>query len=129
MNIATRSPQLRPKAPRIVLAILCGVAVVALSQCKMTADKVTGVEVTTTENHSEKARENRGECVSKCAHRAKDALDDEKELHEDNVEDCKGRPACLDAENARHQAAVDKIQDDRKHCIDGCHHQGGGHGH
>ena len=128
MNIATRSPHLRPKAPRIVLAILCGVAVIALSQCKMIADKVTGVGVeATTQDHSEKSRDNRGNCVSKCAHKANDALDDEKEKHKKNLKKCNGNLACIDAENARHDAAVDRIQDNRKHCIDGCHHQGGGH--
>jgi len=127
MNIATRSTQTRPKAPRIVLAILCAVAVVALSQCKMTADKVTGVD--TTLSHDEKEREgNPGECASKCARKANDALEDERDRHDDNLEECRGNPACISAENARYQAAVNQIQEDRKHCIDGCHHQGGGRG-
>jgi hypothetical protein len=55
-------------------------------------------------------------------------MDDEKDLHKDNVKACKGNEACLDAEEARHEAAVDQIQENRKHCMDSCHHQGGGHG-
>ena len=123
MTIATRSPEIRPKAPRIVLAILCAVALVGLTQCKMTPDKVTGVAM-----EMDKAQLNRGNCVSDCAHDANDAMDVEKDLHKANVKNCQGNQACLDAEEARHQAAVETIQENRKHCIDGCHHQGGGHG-
>jgi len=123
MSIATRSPKIRPKVPRIVLAILCAVALVGLTQCKMTPDKVTGVAM-----EMDKAKPNRGNCVSDCAHEANDAMDDEKDLHKDNVKACKGNKACLDAEEARHEAAVDQIQENRKHCMDSCHHQGGGHG-
>jgi hypothetical protein len=123
MSNATRSPDIRPKAPRIVLAILCVVALSGLTQCKMTADKVTGVSTT-----MDKAQLNRGSCVSECAHDANDAMDVEKDLHKQNVQDCHGDQACLDAEQARHNAAVDVVQENRKHCMDGCHHQGGGHG-
>ena len=122
MTIATRSPKIRPKAPLIVLAILCAVALVGLTQCKMTPDKVTGVSM-----EMNKAQPNRGNCVSDCAHDANDAMDAERDLHKDNLDDCTTQ-ACRDAENARHDAAVETIQENRKHCIDNCHHQGGGHG-
>lgn len=124
MSIAPHSPEIHPKAPRFVLLILCAFAVVALTQCNMTADKVTGVSL----DHAEKVRPNRGDCVSDCAHQANDAMDVEKDLHVENVKACHGDQACLDAEQARHDAAVDQIQEERKHCIEGCHHQGGGHG-
>lgn len=123
MNIAPSSQPMRPKAPSILLAILCGVAVVALTQCKMTGDKVTGVQVTEGNRLT-----NRGDCVSNCAHEANDAMDAEKDLHKANVDRCHGDPACLDTENSRHTAAVQAIQDQRKHCMDRCHQQGGGHG-
>jgi len=128
MDIATRSPHLRPKAPRIVLMILCVIAVGALSQCKLTPDKVTGVANSLSQDVKAK-NDNRGNCVSDCAHRANDAMDLEKSLHQQNVKACNGNPACLAAEEARHDAALIQIQTDRQHCIDGCHHQGGGHGH
>ena len=123
MTIATRSPKIRPKAPLIVLAILCAGALVGLTQCKMTPDKVTGVAT-----EMSKGQPNRGNCVSDCAHEANDARKAEKDLHEQNLENCHGNQACIDAENARHDAAEESIEDGRKHCMDNCHHQGGGHG-
>jgi hypothetical protein len=123
MSIATRSPDIRPKAPRIALAILCAVALLGLAHCTMTADKVTGVAT-----EMNKSQPNRGSCVSDCAHAANDARKAEKDLHKENLDDCNGNQACINAENARHDAAEDRIEDDRKHCMDNCHHQGGGHG-
>ncbi len=124
---ATRSRQERPKAPRIVLAVLCAVAVVALSQCKMTADKVTGVEATM--NQGKPQSDNHGQCISNCQHVANDAQKAENDLHKANEKACQGNPACLAAEDARHNAALNLIEEDRQRCMDGCHHQGGGHGH
>ena len=39
-----------------------------------------------------------------------------------------GDPVCIAAENARHQAAIDRINQGRLDCIGSCHHQGGGSG-
>jgi len=124
MTIATRSPQVRPKAPRLVLAILCVVALVGLTQCKMSADKVTGASVEMDRNKQERG----GNCISKCAKAADKAEDKEEDLHERNKKACNKDPECLAAEKARHKAAEQQIEDDRRHCVDGCHHQGGGHG-
>lgn len=125
MTIATRSPDLRPKAPRfILLAILCAVAVAGLTQCKITPDKVTGVTMEMDRNKQERG----GKCVSKCSKKADKALDKEDDLYERNKKACHKDAACLAAEKARHKAAVEQIQEDRRHCVDGCHHQGGGHG-
>lgn len=38
------------------------------------------------------------------------------------------RKACLAAEEARHKAALKAIDEQRKDCVNGCHHQGGGTG-
>ena len=38
------------------------------------------------------------------------------------------RKACIAAEEARHKAALKAIDDQRKACVNGCHHQGGGTG-
>jgi len=127
MTIATRSPHVPPKAPRLVLAILCVVALVGLTQCKMSADKVTGVSSAEAEMDKNK-HERGGNCISKCSRAADKAEDREDELHEDNVDACDGNRDCLAAEKARHKAAEQQIEDDRRHCIDGCHHQGGGRG-
>lgn len=125
MSMATRSGHARPLAPRIVLAILSIVAAVALSQCMMTADKVTGVDP----SHKVKEKVDSGNCIPDCAHSANDAMDAEKDLHKNNVQACGGDATCLANEEARHEAAVNQIQADRKACMDGCHEQGNGRGH
>ena len=68
------------------------------------------------------------DCVADCAHAANDAIRVESDLHVANVKACNGDPLCLANEDARHQAAVNAIQAQRKQCQDNCHHQGGGNG-
>ena len=102
---------------------LFAVATVALAAtvvtCKSVTDNVTGSKQTATEAAN---------CVSACAHAANELNRAESQLHVDNVHACNGDPACLAQEDARHDAAVDAIQEFRKRCQAGCHHQGGGSG-
>jgi hypothetical protein len=123
MNQATRK-HTRRKAPFVVLAVVSAVALFGLTQCKLAPDKVTGVEKT----EMGKAASAPGNCISDCAHAANDAMKAEQDLHKDNVKACNKNSACLAAEDARHDAAVDQIQDGRKACMNNCHHQGGGNG-
>jgi hypothetical protein len=128
MRLAPRTPYIRPTAPRIVLAVLCVVSLVALTQCTMTADKVTGVDVGSGLTDSEKSKpKTTGNCVSECAHSANDLMKAEQDLHKANNQACGNDPTCKANENARHDAAVAAIQEGRQHCMDDCHHQGGGH--
>src|SRR5262245_51233539 len=126
MRMAPRTPYIRPTAPRIVLAVLCVVSLLALTQCTMTADKVTGVNVGSGTDSKKSKPENKGSCISDCAHQANDAMKAESDLHSNNVQACNGDPTCLANEDARHDAAVDAVQEARQHCMDECHHQGGG---
>ena len=123
MNQATRK-HMRRKAPFVALAIVSAVALFGLTQCKLAPDKVTGIEQTV----AGKSAAAPGNCISECAHAANDAMKVEQDLHKDNVKACSGNPACLAAEDARHVAAVDQIQEGRKECMNNCHHQGGGSG-
>ena len=119
MNPAPRSTQIHGKAARITLAVLCAVAVVGLTQCKLASDKVTGLD---------RAKTPPGQCISACAHSANEAMKSENNLHKTLVRNCAGNEACLAQEQARHEAAVAAIQDGRKRCMDSCHQQGGGSG-
>lgn len=64
---------------------------------------------------------------------------DKKDKNDKNDRDKKDRPdhgggderrnnACIEAENERHKAALKAIEEQRRDCINGCHHQGGGVG-
>ena len=111
-------PHIPHRASRILL--LAGVIVMAaaLTQCKMVTDSATRPQVDPT---------GAGNCISACAHAANEKMREESELHVANVKACKDS-ACKRAEAARHTAAVKEIQEFRKQCQAGCHHQGGGKG-
>jgi hypothetical protein len=105
--------------------VLFAVATVALAATLVTCKSVTDNALAPREPATLAAN-----CISECAHAANDAMRDESELHVANEHACdKGDPKCHQAEAVRHQAAVDRIQDQRKACQNNCHHQGGGKGH
>lgn len=120
MSNATRSPKQNRLSTRLALVALSVTAMVVLTQCKLTSDKVTGL--------NRANQPNTGTCISNCAHEANTLMKAEQDLHKANVDACAGDPTCLANEEARHEAAVAAIQDARKRCMDGCHHQGGGNG-
>jgi hypothetical protein len=114
-----------PGSPRKLLAttaLLClslGLAAM-LTQCKMVTDELGGTKVSQNVDAST--------CISACAHAYNDSIRVESALHVSNVHACAGDLACLASEDARHDAAVDRIQRGRQDCQNRCHHQGGGSG-
>jgi len=111
-------PRVPNRASRILL--LAGVILMAaaVTQCKMVTDSATRPQVDPT---------GAGSCISACSHAANDKMREESELHVANVKACKSSD-CKKQEAARHAAAVQEIQEFRKVCQAGCHHQGGGKG-
>lgn len=105
---------------RLVLLLALAAATLALTQCQMVGDNLTGVRA------SEFKRKN--ECARKCADQQKDAEKAERKLHKDNEKACSGNSACLKQEKERHEAAEDAIEAAYRTCVNGCHNQGGGHG-
>ena len=84
MIVAPRPRQPRSTAPRVVLAAISIAALVALTQCKMTADKVTGVDMGTTVSDGQKTKpQNKGNCISECAHETNDERKAENDLNKD----------------------------------------------
>lgn len=111
------------RQPRIRWVLLA-VATVAIAATLVTCKSVTDNALAPRESATLAAN-----CVSDCAHAANEAMRIESELHVANEHACKGGdPECHQREAARHQAAVDAIQNQRKACQDNCHHQGGGKG-
>jgi hypothetical protein len=113
-------PIIRSRRVRWALFAVAAVTLVAtIDTCRSVADNVLAARRGTQETAN---------CVSECAHAANDAIRAESDLHVQNVHACAGDSACLAQEEARHDAAVDAIQGQRKACQDGCRHQGGGAG-
>jgi hypothetical protein len=90
-----------------------------LTQCRSVTDNVFG------RNTSAAKAEN---CMNACAKQAVELTHSENDLHKANVKACGGNLSCLQAEDARHEAAKTAINEGRKRCQAGCHDQGGGKG-
>ena len=103
------------------LLLLAGAVLLlaATTQCRSVTDSVVGAKATSA---------NAGSCISACAHAANELMREESERHVANVKACGKSKACKASETDRHVAAVQAIQDQRKACQAGCHHQGGGKG-
>jgi hypothetical protein len=104
----------------VTLAVLSAVAMLGLTRCKSVSDLMTGPR---------KSQAQAANCITECAHQYNDSIRVESDLHVTNVHACAGDSACLALEDARHEAAVNRIQDGRKQCTESCQHQGGGSGH
>lgn len=114
MHLARRS---RPLLVTVVL-----VALLVLAGCTLVSDQLTGVSL-------DKA--NPTSCVQSCAHSMADQVHAEADLHQAAIRACQGlsgseRATCIQAEAARHQAAMSQISSDRQACMNNCHRQGSG---
>jgi exonuclease I len=103
------------------LATLLGVVSLTLSQCTMVGDNLTGVDLN---------RAAATTCVKQCNDLYKTLYDQEQKLYDTNKAICQGLPqpnkdACLAAELARHQAAMNQLGIDKIACQQGCTHTQG----
>ena len=103
----------------LVLGATSLLAGLLLTQCRSVTDSLFGRS-----NAAAKAEN----CVKSCNNVMQDQKSAENETHRANVKACGGNPTCLAQEQARHEAAIAAINEARKRCQSGCHHQGGGQG-
>jgi hypothetical protein len=109
----------RPLLARVlVLLALLVVASLALTHCRMIGDSMNGVNADLFKR--------KDECLARCQSDFQKRNQAEDRLHEQNLAACGSNTACLNAENARHQAAQQNSKQQRDACINGCHQQGGG---
>ncbi len=116
MRLATHHPRRRRS-----IVVLVGAAVLAAAtlQCRMVTDSVVRPLQSSTAAST---------CLKSCNNAAQTAIRAEVDLHKANVRACGSDTTCLAQEEARHEAAIAGIQNQRKVCQNGCHHQGGGGG-
>lgn len=106
-----------------VLAALLGVVSLALSQCTMVGDNVTGVSL---------ARSAPTSCIKACNDLYDLLYKLEVKRHAAENDLCQQLPSgqvknnCLQTESNRHTAAKDALTDGRTACKNNCHHQGAG---
>lgn len=116
----TASTPTKHRIRNAVLIMLLSIAGgLLLTQCRSVTDTVFGrsAGVAKAEN-----------CMNDCAKQGVEQTHAENDLHKANVQACGGNLSCLQAEDARHDAAKAAINEARKRCQAGCHDQGGGKG-
>jgi len=105
-------------ATRVLLLLALAASSLALTQCRMVGDRLTGVDAGLFKR--------KGDCRAVCQDEFKARNKAETSLHVERVRACGGDPACLAEEEARHEAAVADSKAQRDACLNGCHQQGGG---
>lgn len=105
-------------ATRMLLLVALAASSLALTQCRMVGDRLTGINVDVLKRKSD--------CVKACKDTFKANRKAENDLHTARIRDCAGNTACLAEEAARHDAALLAIDAAYVDCQNGCHNQGGG---
>jgi len=103
---------------RILLLVALAASSVALTQCRMVGDRLTGIRVDVLKR--------KGDCIKGCKDTFRDAKKAETDLHAAAIRDCAGNRTCLAQEAARHEAALQAIEAAYVACQNGCHNQGAG---
>jgi hypothetical protein len=116
---AHHRPQMRRALSLVLLVAVLGVGSLTLTQCRMIADRVVGVDV---------LNNRPTDCFRQCKEDFATATANETRLHWDNLRACGRDQACINAENTRYFAALRTLFTNLQHCLNDCHHQGGGDG-
>lgn len=114
--------QNRRRMSNVALAVVLGLALVGLSQCRLVDDGVTGVDLQTSGVNAKSS------CVKACNSDNKAAKKLEDARHKDAKKACGSDKACKKAEDKRHKDTKDRIDDQKKDCKRGCYNEGSGHG-
>jgi len=104
------------------LLVVVIAALAAVIGCTLVSDSLTGVKLD---------RAAPSFCISSCVKDSDAQLKAEIDRHLAAVAACQASPpqergACMRAEAAQHQAAMDRIAQGRRDCMNNCHRQGGG---
>lgn len=111
---------------RLAIVLALAAAVTGLSQCRLTNDSITGVDL------RNEARLNGGgdgrSCVRRCNERLKITLILESIRHRAALKACRHDRQCRADENGKHDRIVGDIRVARDRCKRDCYNEGGGIG-
>ena len=106
------------------LSLLGAIALIVATVvgCTMVGDRLTGVSLDKAGPTS---------CIKSCTGSATDQVHAEVEAHQAAIRGCQelsseDRGPCMQAEAARHTAAMAQINSGRQECMNSCHRQGSG---
>src|SRR5262245_27048821 len=104
MRLAKFRPRLRRVLSFSALAVTLAFTSVTLSQCRMVTDRITGVQPLNGGSAT---------CADKCRDIYKLSIIVENAIHTIKLQLCHGNASCIATENARHTAALAKIEANR----------------
>ena len=112
----------RTSALRVFAAVAALALFTTIAGCTMVGDSLNGVRLKADGPTS---------CVKDCNDFYKGQYDQEQKLHDANVEACQvleqpDKGTCLEAESARHGAAMQALGEAKVECQNNCHRQGSG---
>ena len=119
----------RSNAPRrsfvlhLALALVLGLALAGLTQCRAVNDNVTGVDLRTGATLSA-----RSSCTHDCNHRFKEAQKKENDAFKSALKKCGSDAECRKAAQVQHRDNAKKINDQKKACKSNCYNEGSGKG-
>ena len=105
----------------VAMGALLAVASLTLSQCTQVGDNLVGVDLSHGRGHG-----HHFSCKEDCDKDYKKLVRQENKLHKSNLKACRHDDDCIDAEKARHKAALYALQKQNQACKATCHKQGGG---
>ena len=123
MHIDHRNPRVRRGFAFVALAAVLGLAAVGLSQCRMTSDTVTGVDL-----QSASGLNARSGCVHGCNDAFKSCLRAEQARHKAAKAACGHDNACKKAEQRLNNSNQKECVRQRQLCKKGCYNEGAGTG-
>lgn len=109
-------------AAHLLRVALLAFAVLGLTQCRLVADRVTGVDAQILQGRDARR------CLRGCESERRGELREEERRHRVRIRQCRTDIECLEDENERHQNALVEIEAEYQECLEDCHHQGGGSG-
>lgn len=107
---------------RILHVALLAFTLLGLTQCRLVADRITGVDAQLFNGNSAR------NCLRGCDAERREQIREEERRHRVRIRLCRTDIACLEEENERHQNALATIEAEYAECLEDCHHQGGGSG-
>jgi hypothetical protein len=110
------------RGTHFVRVALLAFAVLGLTQCRLVADRITGVDAQLL--HGRSART----CLRDCERERRSEIREEERRHRARIRQCRTDISCLEDENERHQNQLADIEREYQECLEDCHHQGGGSG-
>lgn len=107
----------------VVMAVLLGLAVMGLSQCRGVDESITGVELS-----AETSAHGRGRCVKQCTRDFRTAVKSENARYKADIRACGRDSECLAEARAEHRENLVEIGAAHRACKRSCYNEGGGGG-